>query len=120
MIWKSEGPHERGRAAVFERVMRQQSSTRAPRGLREARRPREDPMVDKTVTQSPNVIVLSRYRARNEGSRAPALSVRLCRHCGAKLMDDEREEECSAIFNADIARLLRLRWQAAQILRGLN
>ena len=31
-------------------------------------------MVDKTVTQAPNVIELARYRARAEGSRAPALS----------------------------------------------
>jgi len=76
-------------------------------------------MVDKIVTQSPNVIELSRYRARSGASRAPALSARLCRHCGAKLMEGEREDECSAIFNADIAGL-RLRWQAAQILRGLS
>jgi len=76
-------------------------------------------MVDKTVTQSPNVIELSRYRARSQTSRAPALSPRLCRHCGAKLMEGEREDECSAIVNVDIA-VMRLRWQAAQILRGLN
>ena len=76
-------------------------------------------MVDKTVTQSPNVIELSRYRPRGQSGRAPALSARLCRHCGAKLMDGESEDECSAIFNADIAGM-RLRWQAAQILRGLS
>jgi len=76
-------------------------------------------MVDKTVTQAPNVIELARYRARAEGSRAPALSVRLCRHCGAGLMEGESEDECSAIFNIDIAGM-RLRWQAAQILRGLS
>jgi hypothetical protein len=74
-------------------------------------------MVDKTVTQSPNIIELSRYRVG--AARAPALSVRLCRHCGAKLMEGEREDECSAIVNADIAGM-RLRWQAAQILRGLS
>lgn len=76
-------------------------------------------MVDKTVTQSPNVIELSRYRARAESSRVPAISARLCRHCGAKLMEGEREDECSAIFDIDIAGM-RLRWQAAQILRGLS
>ena len=76
-------------------------------------------MVDKTVTRSPNVIELSRYRACSQTSRAAALSPRLCRHCGAKLMEGEREDECSAIFDIDIAGL-RLRWQAAQILRGLN
>ncbi|WP_245286793.1 hypothetical protein [Bradyrhizobium sp. Tv2a-2] len=87
--------------------------------VREARQPREDPMVDKTVTQSPVVIELSRYRDRAASSRAPALSVRLCRHCGAKLMEGEREDECSAIPNVDVARM-QLRWQAAQILRGLS
>ena len=76
-------------------------------------------MVDKTVTQAPNVIELSRFRARSQTSRAPALSPRLCRHCGAKLMEGEREDECSAIFDIDIAGM-RLRWQAAQILRGLS
>lgn len=76
-------------------------------------------MVDRTVTQSPVVVELSRYRARAESSRAPALSARLCRHCGAKLMEGEREDECSAIFNVDIVGM-RLRWQAAQILRGLS
>jgi len=76
-------------------------------------------MVDKTVTQSPNVIELSRYRARTGAPRTAALATRLCRHCGAKLTDGESEDECSAIFNADIAGM-RLRWQAAQILRGLS
>jgi hypothetical protein len=86
---------------------------------RQARQPREDPMVDKTVTQSSVVIELSRYRARSGSARAPALSVRLCRHCGARLMEGEREDECSAIPNVEITRM-RLRWQAAQILRGLS
>ena len=76
-------------------------------------------MVDKTVMQSPNVIQLSRYRSCAAAFRAPALSVRLCRHCGAKLMEGEREDECSAILNVDIAGM-RLRWQAAQILRSLS
>jgi hypothetical protein len=87
--------------------------------VREARQPREDPMVDKTATQSSVVIELSRYRDRTASYRAPALSVRLCRHCGAKLMEGEREDECSAISNVDIVGM-RLRWQAAQILRGLS
>jgi hypothetical protein len=42
--------------------------------------------------------------------------LRSCRHCGAALHEGEREEECSSAFNIDNARL---RWQAAQILRGL-
>src|SRR5579884_3145454 len=97
--------------------MRQLLSMRAPAKRSRASRARI-PMVDKTVTQSPNVIELSRYRARS-AFRAPALSPRLCRYCGAKLMEGEREEECSAILNVDIAGM-RLRWQAAQILRGLS
>jgi hypothetical protein len=73
-------------------------------------------MVEKPITASRNVIDLSRYRQRTATMRAPALSPRLCRHCGAALLEGEREEECSSAFNSDA---LRLRWQAAQILRGL-
>jgi hypothetical protein len=76
-------------------------------------------MVDKSVTSSRNVVDLSRYLARAKPCRAPALSPRICRHCGAALMDGEREDECSAIMNVDVA-VYRLRWQAAQILRGLS
>jgi hypothetical protein len=45
------------------------------------------------------------------------MSARLCRHCGAELSDGEREEECSSASNT--VNPERLRWQAAQILRGL-
>ena len=75
-------------------------------------------MLEKPVMSSRNVIDLSRYRERTTGVRAPALSPRLCRHCGAALNDGEREEECSSAFNPE-TDALRLRWQAAQILRGL-
>ncbi|HLZ04922.1 MAG TPA: hypothetical protein VKR55_22575 [Bradyrhizobium sp.] len=73
-------------------------------------------MVEKPITASRNVVDLSRYRERTTGVRAPALSPRICRHCSAVLLEGEREEECSSAFNSDA---LRLRWQAAQILRGL-
>jgi len=73
-------------------------------------------MVMKPITASRNIIDLSRYRERTAAVRAPAISARMCRHCGAALLDGEREEECSSIFNSDA---LRLRWQAAQILRQL-
>jgi hypothetical protein len=63
-----------------------------------------------------NVVDLSFYRERNGLARALPMSPRTCRHCGAVLADGEREEECSSTFNVDAARL---RWQAAQILRGL-
>jgi len=73
-------------------------------------------MVEKPIMSSRNVVDLSRYRELSAAGRAMAMSARVCRHCGAALLDGEREEECSSIFNADA---LRLRWQAAQILRGL-
>jgi hypothetical protein len=73
-------------------------------------------MVEKLITSSRNVVDLAQYRERNGGGRAFASQLRTCRHCGAVLADGEREEECSSTFNVDTARL---RWQAAQILRGL-
>jgi hypothetical protein len=73
-------------------------------------------MVEKLITSSPNVVDLARYRGQSGG--ASAMALRICRHCGASLQEGEREEECSSAFNVDAAHL-RLRWQAAQILRGL-
>ena len=72
-------------------------------------------MVEKRITLPRNVVDLASYRERN-GGRALAISARLCRHCGAVLSEGESEEECSSTFNIDQAQL---RWQAAQILRGL-
>jgi hypothetical protein len=71
-------------------------------------------MVEKLIISSNNVVDLAGYRGRNGAASAPA--ARTCRHCGAALQEGEREEECSSTFNIDAARL---RWQAAQILRGL-
>jgi hypothetical protein len=66
--------------------------------------------------QGRNVVDFASYQqGRNAVGRAQAISARTCRHCGAVLSDGEREDECSSISNADAA----LRWQAAQILRGL-
>jgi hypothetical protein len=66
--------------------------------------------------QARNVVDFASYQVgRNPVGRAQAISARTCRHCGAVLSDGEQEEECSSIANADAA----LRWQAAQILRGL-
>ena len=73
-------------------------------------------MVEKRIMSSPNVVDLARYRQRADGSRSLAISPRLCRHCGAALMEGEHEDECSSASNTDAARL---RWQAAQILRGI-
>jgi hypothetical protein len=74
-------------------------------------------MVEKVITPGPNVVDFARYQlGRNAGGRTPAISARACRHCGASLSEGESEEECSSAFNFDDARL---RWRAAQILRGL-
>jgi hypothetical protein len=73
-------------------------------------------MLEKPMTSPRNVVDFSRYRQFNAVGKAGAMSARICRHCGAELLDGEREDECSSVFNSDA---LRLRWQAAQILRGL-
>ena len=74
-------------------------------------------MVEKIVTPPRNVVDFARYQAgRNAVGKALSMSARTCRHCGAALMEGEREEECSGAFNVGDASL---RWQAAQILRGL-
>ena len=33
------------------------------------------------------------------------MSARVCRHCGAVLLEGEREEECSSVFNVEAPRL---------------
>ena len=73
-------------------------------------------MVEKRIMSSENVVELARYRRRADGSRSLAISPRLCRHCGAALMEGEHEDECSSAVSVDVAQL---RWQAAQILRGI-
>jgi hypothetical protein len=73
-------------------------------------------MVDKVITASENVVDFARYQVDRNAGRALAISARACRHCGAALSEGESEDECSSAFNVDNARL---RWQAAQILRGL-
>ncbi len=73
-------------------------------------------MVEKVIMQGRNVVDFASYQqGRNAVGRAQAISARTCRHCGAVLSEGEREDECSSISSADAA----LRWQAAQILRGL-
>jgi hypothetical protein len=74
-------------------------------------------MVEKLITSSRNVVDFARYQVdRNAAGKALAISARTCRHCGAALLDGESENDCSSAFNIDDARL---RWRAAQILRGL-
>ena len=74
-------------------------------------------MVQKVITSTRNVVDFARYQQdRNAAGRAQAMSARMCRHCGAALLEGEREDECSSTFNVEADSL---RWQAAQILRGL-
>lgn len=73
-------------------------------------------MVEKVIRQARNVVDFASYRrGRNIAGLVQPVSARTCRHCGAALSDGEQENECSSIANAEAA----LRWQAAQILRGL-
>ena len=73
-------------------------------------------MVEKVIMRGRNVVDFASYQqGRNIVGRAQAISARTCRHCGAVLSEGEQEDECSSISNAEAA----LRWQAAQILRGL-
>lgn len=73
-------------------------------------------MVEKRIMSPENIVDLARYRRRADGSRSLAISPRLCRHCGAALMEGDHEDECSSVLEVDT---VRLRWQAAQILRGI-
>jgi hypothetical protein len=62
-------------------------------------------MVDKVKTSPRNVIELARYRGDRASGNAAAVVARVCRHCGAALMEGEREDECSSAFNFEAARL---------------
>jgi hypothetical protein len=73
-------------------------------------------MVEKVITASENVVDFARYQVDRNAGRPGPRSPAPCRHCGAALSEGESEDECSSAFNVDNARL---RWQAAQILRGL-
>ena len=58
-------------------------------------------MVEKVITPANNVVVdFARYQAgRGAAGRAPAISARACRHCGAALSEGESEDDCSSAFN---------------------
>ena len=63
-------------------------------------------MVEKVITSPKNVVDFARYQAgRNAAGRALAMSARVCRHCGAALLEGEREEECSSALNSEAPRL---------------
>ena len=63
-------------------------------------------MVEKQLTLPENVIDFSRYQiVRNGTGKAPAISARTCRHCGATLSEGENEDECSSTLNTEAPRV---------------
>ena len=62
-------------------------------------------MVEKLIISPRNVIDLASYQQSRTGGKAQAFSTRLCRHCGAVLVDGQNEDECSSTFNLDAATL---------------
>ena len=70
-------------------------------------------MVEKHITTPPNVINLTSYRQVVASGKAPSLSARMCRHCGAPLLDGENDDDCSTAFNA--AAVPRLRERSRRI-----
>jgi hypothetical protein len=59
-------------------------------------------MVEKVITSSENVVDFARYSA-DRNAAAISVSARACRHCGAALLEGEREDECSSAFNIERA-----------------
>ena len=59
-------------------------------------------MVEKVITSSPNVVDFARYlQIRGVTGKTLAMSARVCRHCGAALLEGESEDECSGALNFD-------------------
>jgi hypothetical protein len=55
-------------------------------------------MVEKVITASQNVVDFARYQAGRSGAgKAPAVAARICRHCGAALLDGESQDDCSSV-----------------------
>ncbi|MCC8941888.1 hypothetical protein CI1B_33210 [Bradyrhizobium ivorense] len=59
-------------------------------------------MVAKIITPRRNVIDFARYQQDRASGKVQAISPKLCRYCGAALLDGENEDECSSALN-DIA-----------------
>jgi hypothetical protein len=59
-------------------------------------------MVERLITSPRNVIDFARYQEQRGPDRMPAISLRICRHCGAMLLEGEREEECSGALDVEI------------------
>ncbi|MFK4509350.1 hypothetical protein IQ17_06791 [Bradyrhizobium daqingense] len=61
-------------------------------------------MVEKHITTPRNVIDLAHYRQAVTSGKAPSLSARMCRHCGAPLLDGENDDDCSTAFSTAAPR----------------
>lgn len=61
-------------------------------------------MVEENITSLRNVVDLVIYRQDRACGRPMAMSARLCRHCGAPLLDGENEDECSSSSNLSAQR----------------
>ncbi|WBL80625.1 hypothetical protein I3J27_09440 [Bradyrhizobium xenonodulans] len=62
-------------------------------------------MVEKHITSLRNVIDLANYRLAMTSGKAAAMSARLCRHCGAPMLDGENDDDCSTAIDAAPLRL---------------
>ena len=72
-------------------------------------------MVEKPIILSHKVIEFSCYQQVRSAANASAISARICRHCGAPLLDGENEDECSSALNTGLnatAGTARLRTKA--------
>ncbi len=61
-------------------------------------------MVEKHITSPRNVIDLANYRQVMASGKAPSMSARLCRHCGAPLLEGENDDDCSTTFGTAAPR----------------
>ena len=62
-------------------------------------------MVEKVIMSPRNVVDFARYQqGRSAAGKSLRMSARICRHCGADLLEDEREEECSSALNVEAPR----------------
>jgi hypothetical protein len=62
-------------------------------------------MVEKHITSPRNVIDLANYRQVLASGKASSMSARMCRHCGAPLLDGENDDDCSTAIDVAGPRL---------------
>jgi hypothetical protein len=58
-------------------------------------------MVERVITSSRNVVDFASYQQGRHAERALAISARICRHCGAALLEGENEDDCSSTLNVE-------------------